>query len=221
MNLKVSKNILKRYFEYLYYSILPDCVLWDIKSVIIVEPICIFKIEDSNIVNCKLIDKVLNNSFKVSDIRGLIENGIDYLDWTELEQILSPLFDNIFELGDNPILYPEKRMEKFVVKILPKNPDICQDTDGICHFHPTKDASLSERDVITMKEFAAIMKNYGKNSIIAVVISRDDIIQCIEKAKHSRIKFVDYMMDTPHMTKINASVFYSDKTEENVSVSII
>ena len=221
MRLRVSKNIIKIYFEYLYHSILPNCVLWDKKSVIIIEPICIFKIQDFNIVNCKLIDKLLNSSFKVSDIRALIKHGIDNLDWSELEQILFPLFDNIFELGDNPLSYPGKRMEDFVVKVLPRNPDICQDTDGICHFHPTKDTSLSDKDIITMREFAGVMKSYGKNSIISVVISRDDILQCIEEAKKSKVHFINYIMSTPEMTQINVSVFYSHKKEEKVSVTII
>ena len=220
MKLIIDKIFLRKYFGYLYYSILPECTVWDKKSTIIVEPICIFKKKDFDIANCKLIDKILNSSFKVTDIRSSITRGIEYLDWSELEQVLAPLFDNIFELGDNPVLYPGKRMENFITKILPKSPNICQDFDGIIHFHPTGDASLSDKDVNSFRELASVTKKYGKYYIIAVVITRNDLLKYIEKAGHTRNQFITYMMNTLKMTKISAYIFYPKKKEKNISISI-
>ncbi|RLE69847.1 MAG: hypothetical protein DRJ45_06040 [Thermoprotei archaeon] len=214
MKLILPKKILKDYFEYLYYSILPEYTLWDKKVSIIVEPICSLKIDRMKIVDWKIIDEILNTSLQKSKIRNYIKDELDLSDLSDLEQVLFPLSKNVFELDDNPFLYPGERLKKLVYEILPYNPAISLDIDGICHFHPTNEAYFSDLDNQSLRKFANIMEKYNKKYILALIIARGDMYNYIQKAKESKSQFVGYMMNSVENIKFNAKIFYSKKGKE-------
>lgn len=218
MQIVLPKTFLRKYFEYLYYSILPDCNLWDKNETVIIEPICALKINKRNVIGWKLIDELLYPTFKLSDIKNNINNVLNYSDWSELDQVLYPLSKDIFELGDNPLLYPGERLKDLVFKILPKNPKIAYHLDGICHFHPNGDINFSELDIQTLRKFADVMKNYEKKYITAIIITRNDIKEYFQTLKNSKHQFIQYMMDNIENTQFNAKNFYPDQKEESVDV---
>lgn len=220
MTLRVPKVFLKAFFEYLFYSISADCTLWDERSSVVIEPICFLKIKDMNIVGWKLIDEWVQKPFDISNIRTLMEDEIRNAEWSDLEQVLSPISKNVFELDDNPLLYPGERFEKFVSEILPKNTKMSRFIDGICHFHPTDNARFSDADYSTLKRFTNVMGEYKKKSVIALIIAKGKPHKYIEKSKESKTNFVKYMMSDLKNTLINARIFYPRKKDEHVDVSI-
>jgi len=221
MNLKIPISFLKKFFEYLYYSTLPDCTLWNGESSIILEPICSLRIEDLTIIDYKLIDEWIDESFDITKIRNYMKDEINHADWSELEQVLYSISKNVFELDDNPILYPGERLGKFVSEALPKNPSISKFVDGICHFHPTGDAHFSDIDHQTLKKFANVMENYGKNCIIGLVIAKSDPSEYIIKSRTSKNQFIEYMMKDLTNITFSAKIFYPNKEEKLVNISFI
>ena len=221
MNLQVPKEFLREFYDYLFYSILPDCSLWGERSSVILEPICFLKIKDLSIVDWKLIDELADDPFDRTKIRDRMEESISHADWSELEQVLYPISKNVFELVDNPFLYPGERLAKFVSGYLPKNPTVSKFIDGVCHFHPTEDANLSGPGHHALKRFAGVMERYEKNSVIALVIANDCRYGYIEKSRGSKSQFVNYMMSNLKNTSVNARIFYSKKKDKCIGVSII
>ena len=218
IKLLITKAFLENFFEYIYYSTLPDYILWNKKTSIIIEPISILQVKDFKIIDWKLVDEWLDHSFIKSKIRNVVENDMNYVDGSDLEQILYPISENVYELGDNPILYPKERLAKLVRDILPKNPDIIELIDGICHFHPSGDAYFSEIDCITLKKFANLMGKYGKEYIIGLVIAKNDSYKFIKEAKTTKNQFVDFMMNDLLNTSFKARIFFPNGLEKNLDI---
>ena len=145
---------------------------------------------------------------------------MNYVDGSDLEQILFPISENVYELGDNPILYPKERLAKLVLKIIPKNPNIIELLDGICHFHPSKDADFSEIDCITLKKFANFMGKYGKEYIIGLVIAKNNPYEFIKEAKTTKNQFLDFMINDLLNTSFKARIFYPNGLEKILDVSL-
>ena len=221
MNLRVPRTFLRRFFEYIFYSILPDCTLWGERSSVILEPICSLKIEDMNIVDWKLIDEWIEDPFDIAKIRNCMEDGISHADGSELEQVLSPISKNVFELSDNPFLYPGERLAEFVSEFLPRNPSVSRFIDGICHFHPIEEVRFSEADYHAMEGFANVMERYGKKCVIALVIAKGNSHKYIKKSRESKSQFVRYMMRNLKDTSFNARIFYPKKESKRIDISLI
>lgn len=220
--LLLPKILLRRFFGYLFYSILPECTIWGKKTSIIAEPICSLEIKNMNIADCKLIHEWLDKSFKVSNIRSYIEDGIAHIDGSDLEQILFPLSpSDILELDDNPIMYPRDTLSTLISDILPKSPHIARHIDGICHFHPTDDAQLSKDDCQTMNQFAEAMKIYGKKRIISLVIAKGDPQELVKKAKLPESQFIQFIMTNLENVTFNARTFYPYKKDESADILLI
>ena len=221
MDLRVPTTFLRGFFEYLFYSILPDCRIFGEKSSVILEPICALKIEDMNIVDWKLIDEWIDDSFDLAKVRTRMEEAINHADGSDLEQVLHPpIAKNVFELDDNPFLYPGQRLAEFLYEFLPRTPDLSEFTDGICHFHPIGDADLSDADYRAMRRFASAMERYGKKHIVALIVAKGDPHKYIEKSTESKSQFVKYMMRDLKNISFNARVFYPEKDDKCIVVSI-
>lgn len=222
MDLRVPKKFLRGFFEFLFYSILPDCRILGEKSSVILEPICSLKIEDMNIVGWKLIDEWINDSFDLAKVRTRMEEAINHADGSDLEQVLyPPIAKNVFELDDNPFFYPGQRLAEFLYEFLPRTPDLSKFTDGICHFHPIEDADLSESDYRAMRRFASVMERYGKKHVVSLIVAKGDPHKYIEKSTESKSQFVRYMMRDLRGKSFNARVFYPKKGDDSIGVSII
>lgn len=218
MKLLITNTFLKNFFEYIYYSILVDYFLWNEKTSIVIEPISTLRIEDFKITEWKLIDEWIDHSFNVNEIKNHLENEINYVDGSDLEQILCPISENVYELGDNPILYPRERLAKLVQEIIPQNPNIIEFIDGISHFHPLGEAQFSDIDCNTLKKFANFMEKYGKPYIIGLIIANDSP-EFINKAKTTKNQFVEFMMNDLSNSSFKARIFYPNGLEKNLDIS--
>jgi len=109
-------------------------------------------------------------------------------------------------------------LKKLIYEILPRNPTISLDVDGICHFHPTNEAYFSNLDNQSLRKFASIMKKYNKKYILALIIARGDIYNYIQKAKESKSQFVGHMMNTVENIKFDTKIFYSKGEEKHVDI---
>ena len=212
---------LSTFFEYLYYSIIPDYKIWDEVNSIIIEPIFFLKIKNMRVIDWKFINEGIDNKFDKYKFRQKIKNELDSANLTEVEQVLRPITNDIFELHDNPLIYPYERLAKFVYEILPKNPDLANYSDGICHFHPTESADLSEKDYTNLKEISKIMGNYEKKFFISLVIAFGNLENYIKKTKKTKSLFVSYMMDNIKNMSFSARIFYTVKNDKSIGVSII
>lgn len=221
MILKIPKVFLKTVFEYLYYSIVSDCRIWDEVHSVIIEPIFFLKVNDMNIVDWKFINEWIDNKFDIHKLRQFTKNGLSIADWSELEQVLVPISKNIFELYDNPLIYPYERFAKIVYDVLPKNLNLSNNIDGICHFHSIDDTKHSKQDYITMKDFAKVMKIYNKDFIISLVIAMGNIENYIEKAEKTKSLFVSHMMNNLMNISLTAEIFYPGNNHRLIDVSII
>ena len=221
MVLIVPRAFLKDFFEYVFHSILPDCTLWGKKSSVILEPICFLKIDGLNIVDWKLIDELMERSFVATEIRTRLEEAISHANGSDLEQVLGPpIARDIFELDDNPFLYPGQRLAEFISEFLPRNPGVSRFVDGICHFHPTGDASLSGANFCAMRRFVSVMGSYEKKYVVALTIAKGNPSKYIEKSRTSKSEFVGYMMRNLRHTSLNARIFYPGKEDKDIDVSI-
>ncbi len=224
MKLKIPKNFLSDFFKYLYHSILPEIEhpLFDEKISIILEPICTFKIRNERITELKSIDKWLDDSFEIKEIRNFIKNGINSIDWSDLEQILfPPLYNNIFELRDNKLIYPGERFKNFINDILLKSPNNLNFIDGICHFHPSSNPNFSGLDIQTLKKFAKNIKNYKKNPIISLIIAIGQPFEYVKKSKESKSEFINYLLKNLDSIFFSAKIFHPNKEAQEIFVSII
>lgn len=221
MKLIIPKAFLEEIFKYLYYSILTDYELWDKKWSIIIEPIFFLNIENMKVVDWKFIDECINSKFEICQNRKIIEDELNSSDWSVLEQILYPISKNVFVLYDNPLAYPHERIEKFLIKLLPKNPNLSNLIDGICHFHPTGNARLSKQDFITMKDIGKVIVKYNKKFFISLVIAVGSTDEYIEKIKKSKNYFVNYMMNNMKNISIDARIFYPTNKDKSIETIII
>jgi len=220
MKLKIPKIFFENFFEYLYYSILTDYELWDRKYSIIIEPIFFLKIENMKIIDWKFIDECINNKFEISKNRKIIKDELNFSNWSDLDQVLLPISKNIFELDDNPLIYPYQRIETFLFNFLPDNPDLSNLFDGICHFHPTKNANLNKSDYTTIKDIGNIAFNYKKSCFFSLVIATGNIDEYIKKSAESKNNFINYMMDDIKNLSFNARIFFPTYKDKKIGISI-
>jgi len=95
--LQVPKQFVLDFFKNIYFSILPDCNLWDKQASILIEPIVTFNINNMIIKNWKLVNEWIEVSFNEEEIITHIEGAIDNQD-TDLDQFLTPISKNYFSI---------------------------------------------------------------------------------------------------------------------------
>jgi len=220
MKLKVPKKFIKDFFGYLFFSILADCYLWGNRSSVILKPIFILKIIDFKLISWKPINKFFEKNFQITKIRDDIKNVINYSDGSELEQVLIPIDKNIFELDDNPLIYPGERLKKFFTEFIQKDSKIINYFNGLCHFQPI-DIRFSRSEMSAMKEISRIMKNYNKDYIVSLIIEKGNPRNYIKETIKSKTSFVKFMLNNLDNTLIRSDIYYPDNSVENIGVSII
>jgi hypothetical protein len=71
-----------------------------------------------------------------------------------------------------------------------------------------------------MERFTTVMGRYEKKSLIALTIARGNPQKYVEKSRASESEFVEYMVRNLRRTSLNARIFYPEKEDKEIGVSI-
>jgi len=216
MVIRLSRQFLKKFFSYLYYCILPEYKLWDEKVPLILEPICTIQTRGNILTDCCYLDELMTPSYNTTKLRSIIKNEVDQADPSSIEQVFFPLKNKVAILNDNPLIFPGNRLEYFMTDWLNKNPDTAKLIDGICHFHPCNYEPLNEDDIRTMKNVIQVMKKLGHESMLGLVIAKDNPEEYIERSRSHLNEFIRFMMADLKNTLFDGEIFYADGRSEDV-----
>jgi len=219
MNVYLSERFLRKFFRYVYYHILPDANLWSGRASVFLVPICLVKIKNDVVVDCRCIEEILDTNFKLQKLRYVIQLAIGDGTDTSIEQAFIHLNTNLLEITDNPIAFPGERLKLLMSEWLLKNPRVADEVDGVCHFHPVN-LPLGELDLRTMEKVAGVMVHFGKRKQIAILLAADPSLNYVEMAKGRVTDFIEYMMRHLINISLQAKVFYEGGGQETVNVLV-
>ncbi len=117
-------------FRDLYHHILPQFDLMGRNCALVLEPIYILTVQESAIVDWRLVDQYIDPAFDILEHRKEIADGLRAATGSNLEQILVPVDTDVFVLWDNPLEFPGERLSQFIRHVLPSESDVASSFSG-------------------------------------------------------------------------------------------
>lgn len=204
-SLRLSRAQLREYCGYVFDYLLPDQQLFGSRIAVLIEPICAFAVQDLSVHSMTLVEKLVSPDFDSSSVRDKVVRTLRDEDGSDLEQVLEPLTAGIYELGDNPLTYPNRRLGALVDSV-EQGVVPLEAVRGLIHGHPTDQAVPSESDNRTLTEIAKRFERLGSSSVASVVIGLGSPSRLPAYATKGREGFIHAMMvgaDTMQITCVD------------------
>ncbi len=182
--LYLPRTVLAAYWRLLFNFISPDCTVFGLPSTLIVEPIAIFRIEHHRVQTLEPIEPPVDPSFDPARVRSQLARQAEYEDEDRQDQAFVRLAEGIYEVDDNPWMFPMWRLGK-VVDMLGKGELDASAIDGVFHCHPTEDATPSATDDETLGRLADVV---GRD-LLSVTVAVGPPERLVALARQSSTEF--------------------------------
>ena len=173
---KRTLNISKKFVESLFKD-LHDHIGWSkfYNKYIIVEPIWYIISEGNTLIDCVCIDNILYNfekSFGEIAAEKIDEEASEFIEQAFIIE------DKYIFLCDNPIFFPNNRIERFLVYLEDHNNKL-DEVDGLIHYH-INEKELNNYDLQAIRHFIKKIPIKSKNEYLGAVISQKNPMRNFE-----------------------------------------